>query len=520
MTQDLTPDTLESYASVRKVLSLLAKLRIRHEMKLREARDGERRAPELDPELEAMMPSSYRVGKGAASALQESLTNYLVHRLDEGCQEDYVSALSAFVQKIQSIASSGEFSFAKPRIIPKLKEKGGTVYRPLSAYSDLTTKIVISLVSDWFSEVFDSYFHYEMLAYRRRREYHGKMKVTSNKDAVSTIEEYRKAHEGQTIYVAECDIQKFFDIISHKVVLESFDRMTAIVKSDRPSLDVSSARSLLESFLGSYSFYADVMLKNRDEQFWEDSLGRAYDPAEDHEFKWISLKKAMQLDPMYKTQLGIPQGAALSTVLTNIVLSSVDEPVLAGEDPDRFFVRFCDDILLMHTDYDRCRELAGIYAGSLEKHGLVYHEFMDVSILRNGKRNRFEEVSYWSAKSKSPFLWGEKPEDPNSAMWIGFLGFEFSRDGQVRMRRSSVGKKVDKMLQDYNQIRFGEDEELRKRHRSRFMSMLIERPDNAVKGHNLLRSHSGITDNPYTRRQITLLQRFREKYLKKLGAVL
>ncbi len=532
-------NSLDAFATREEIVTLVARAAVKHYDKARKAEDGERRVPVMDAELLGMIPAGFRFKSGGHRGHCSALRNYLLHRLDElssgemSSDEEMPSGgsvlpeasilrLRAFVGKIQSIARSGDFVFETPRIIPQLKDDsapGKIVYRPLSAYSDFTTKIVLALEAEYLSRCFDPYFHTEMLAYRRPREYHGRQGVvTTNRDAVPTITEYLSAHKDKNIYVSECDIRKFFDILNHGIILDCFDKMVRKVAAEHPEFDAGNARKILVSFLNSYSFYHNVFSSNKkageESEFWRTALAGHYDVGMKYSFEWISLEKAaINSDFDDFRDLGIPQGAALSPVLANIVLQSVDEGLLETPDPDRLFVRYCDDMVLMHTKMAECLRLTGLYAGALHAHRLEFHDFKNVRELsKKGK-----SPQYWKAKSKEPFLWGHS--SGNSAEWIGFLGFELRRSGDVRMRRSSVGKKADKMRRDMLQIHFGANGKLRERHLKRFRSMTIAVPTKGSRAYNLLSSHLGITANPWTARQIRGLKKFRRRFSEFLRAL-
>lgn len=533
-------NSLDAFATREEIVSLVAKASVKYYDKARKAADGERRAPVIDAELFDMIPADFRFKSGGRRGHCSALKNYMIHRLDElpsgemSSDEKIPSGgnlspdasilkLNSFVGKVQGIARSGDFVFETPRIIPQLKDDsapGKIVYRPLSAYSDFTTKIVLALEAEYLSRCFDPYFHTEMLAYRRPREYHGRQGVvTTNKDAVTTIMEYLSAHKDEKIYVSECDIRKFFDILKHSVILDCFDKMVLKVTAEHPEFDAVNARKILVSFLNSYSFYHNVFSFNKkageESEFWRNALSGHYDAGMTYSFGWISKAAAVKNSDFDDFRdLGIPQGAALSPVLANIVLQSVDEQVLGtAADPDRLFVRYCDDMILMHTNFVECRRLRMQYATALDVHKLEYHDFKCVGELSK----RGKSPQYWKAKSKEPFLWGRS--SGNSAEWIGFLGFEFRCSGDVRMRRSSVGKKADKMRRDMLQIHFGANGKLRERHLKKFRSMTIAVPKKGSRAYNLLSSHLGITANPWTARQIRGLKKFRRRFSEFLRAL-
>lgn len=507
-------NSFEEFATARETVALLAKFEVKYQDKVQQALDGERIPPERNLELTDLIPAGFKFKKRQSGKKRaEALTNFLMNNMENS------GPLKAFVNKIAGIIQDGHFNFEKPRLIPQLKEQTPelkrAVYRPLSAYSDLTTKTIIGLEANYLSSCFDFLFHDEMLAYRLPRTYHGQQnKVTTNKDAVPSILEYLSAHKDSDIFVTECDIQKFFDILNHNVILDCFDKMVLKVQAEYPDFKPGKARSLLVDFLESYSFSTDILpfckKKGEDSEFWKAALCDNYDPLWTYEFNWVEPASRRQISNRKDfSDLGIPQGAALSTVLTNIVLQSVDEAILKSEDQNRLFIRYCDDIVLMHTDFSECNSLKEAYAQSLTAHKLIYHNFKDI----NGHKKDHSSNSYWNQKSKNPFKWGR--DNSNSAEWIGFLGFEIRYDGMVRMRRSSVTKKSEKIAKDIRQIHNCQNPEIRERHRRRFEKMTISIPTGKRFESNLLSSHKGITDNPWTARQIKGLERSRKRYGRK-----
>ena len=47
---------------------------------------------------------------------------------------------------------------------------------------------------------------------------------------------------------------------------------------------------------------------------------------------------------------------------------------------------------------------------------------------------------FWEAKSKQPYKWGPRGRVP----WIGFVGYEINVAGDVRVRKSSLAKEMQK----------------------------------------------------------------------------
>lgn len=365
---------------------------------------------------------------------------------------DYLVRLLDYMSALQDMAAGTvpiSFSENDLRIIPKFKEDSGddAVYRPLSVYTCLTTKILISAASEYLTRALDGLLHEEILSYRPARNYHGRWCVTTGADAVKGAKEYLRAHFGQNIYVAECDVQKFYDIINHDVVLDCFDRMAE--KAGIP--DYWQVRAVLSAYLDSYGFVPNVLKLNDDASYWGLSRknhcgvvkGKFY-------FKWVREQDFMDVytEEEYgavRERLGVPQGGALSCVISNVVLNDVDMAVLSDDDPDRFFVRYGDDMLLMHTDKEKCIGLLERYKDSLRKHRLVYHPFEDFAGLKDGERNT---KAFWKGKSKPVFLWGYG--EGAASEWIGFVGYEIGRKGHTRLRLSTLDKKFGAINKKYH----------------------------------------------------------------------
>src|SRR6185437_14466549 len=98
------------------------------------------------------------------------------------------------------------------------------------------------------------------------------------------------------------------------------------------------------------------------------------------------------------------------------------------------YFRFCDDMLIMHTNRSKCVRYANAYVTALRKLKLIPHHFVDLKTLKNSSD------SFWSKdiKSKGPYKWSMnyKSDFP----WIGFVGYELHFDGSIRIRKSSLKK--------------------------------------------------------------------------------
>ena len=434
---------------------------------------------------------------------------------DMSSAPEYLVKLTEFLDKIKAAVtgtSPAKFSGEAEQgqvfsIIPKFKEDkdGDAIYRPLCIYNDLLAKTLISAASTYFTKVFDKHLHEEILSYRPRRTYHGKVTVTDGSFAIKGIQEFIQSHRDKKIYVAECDIQKFFDIINGDIVLDCFDRLAA--KAGIP--DYHQARGILKAYLDSYGFVPDVLAHNDDPAFWNMARKRHIGKIEGRcLFKWVKEEDFMQAYTqeefqLQRSSLGVPQGGALSCVISNVVLNDVDQSIIGEEDPDRFFARYGDDIILMHTDRDKCERLLEAYKSALLQHRLIFHKFEDFADLKDGAKNT---KAFWRGKSKPVFLWG--PGEGNASEWIGFVGYELRFDGSTRLRLATLNKKFGEINKKYHkclQSKQPDPDKLIENTISRMAAL----PDSIGK-------FTELKPNFYLGEQLRSLDRYRHKKIAKL----
>ena len=169
----------------------------------------------------------------------------------------------------EDICSCEPITFNSIKIIGKKKKvnsEGVEILRPICVFESLREKLLIALASKYLTEVFDYLLHEEILSYRPLRRYHGgETPILTNRDnAIQNIHAYRKSHRCGTLYVAECDIQKYFDTINHDVIRSCFKAFADKVKATDANFDYSQVERIVEAYLNSYSFYRNVESKNEE----------------------------------------------------------------------------------------------------------------------------------------------------------------------------------------------------------------------------------------------------------------
>lgn len=439
--------------------------------------------------------------------------------LDAMSDVPWVKNLKSFILSIQDyLSGNGNFVLETPRILAKFKEQdpatGDFIYRPICKYSDLRTKIILALAYQYIVTKFDKYFHRNMLFMRAPRCVGvNRYQVPKFLDAIDLVSDYRKKYNDRFIYVGECDIQKFYDIFNHDVIMECFEDLFGEAKQEGAvDSDFDILRRVLCAYLDSFNYPEHVMGKNNDADFWKGEIHRrknerCLDPV--CRFKWVK-EDAFVSSGCYTEneflaardsgKLGIPQGGALSGIIVNVVMRMVDKPVVGHLDPKRLFIRYCDDILLMHTDRKQCEDYLETYYLQLLNYKLIPHPRRDVADCKTGQKTRSE---FWHSKSKNVYLWG--PGGGNASDWVAFVGYEMRRTGEVRLRKDKIDAEFKHIARRYYDIIYSKvaisGEELTEEQREK----LMERMD-SLSGHILDYEKAG--NNVFTRSQARRLDKY------------
>jgi len=356
-----------------------------------------------------------------------------LRRKDE--KNKYISAIKSLQQEILLKLNKQEFSFQEPKIIPIPKDLPGGIYRPIAQF-EILDKLIIKLTNNYFTDLFDPFFHDVSYAFRsscNKKNHH---------EAFREIVKYNKDHKDVDLWVSECDIKKFYDTVNHSVIKKEFKKLKKKVFNN-PALNQyfsSDAERIFYKYLDSYAFNKTIKRKNAQIEYWEKVKGSS----KKKEFGWI---EPHDLKQHYKrigsARIGVPQGGALSGLIANIVLNAVDDKICQEKNYDKelLYLRFCDDIVIIHPNESRCNQFFDIYCHSLKQLRLFPHPPSDLS-----KGYTYE---FWGGKTKLNYCWSEKPKQ---FPWIGFVGYEINRKGHVRVRKGSIKKEILKQRKWVNDV--------------------------------------------------------------------
>ena len=337
-----------------------------------------------------------------------------------------------FCEKVTTRVTEGDFVFAPPTIKLVRKSSGRiktmdeskkqVAYRCISTFTNLVDRVIIGKTATYLRDVFDHELLDCCYAFRR----YGKK--FSFRTAVENLIAYRRRFEGRTLFVADCDVQKFFDVINHNVIRSAFDSFVQRLGEHGPD---ERARRVLDAYLKAYSFP-----RNLDE---------CPDPEISERRGFVERIPDSVLSDLYsetdlhELRLGIPQGGALSPLLANIVMDAVDRAVLSGGDNDLFYARFCDDIIIVHPDRHKCNEALQRYLNAMRLLKLPIHKL--------SKKTRYS-AAYFTEKSKGPVAWKQTSMGLSGTNWVNFLGHQIRYDGVVRIRKETIRKHQERLTKE------------------------------------------------------------------------
>jgi len=366
------------------------------------------------------------VGGHAAQAARASLlASYVLTRLAKAPNAAWVYRLRAFIDKVRHDAvnwnRARSFPYRRLAAIPKDKPGSGRKYRLLTIYG-LEEAAIAHGFSNYLRERLEPMLGEHCLAFRARQPDGRSLK---HHDGIRVVWQYA-ASRGSTnsaaaLFVAECDIRGFFDQIRHSVLRRQL--MHVLKKNAQPHDELLV--EFAESFLNSYTFSharASAVQALATQHIHGPKIGEAATTA---------------------ARIGIPQGSAFSCVLANVVLLAADRALQRNHDyKDALYVRYCDDIVILHPARTACDRLLQVYLDALGRLKLPAHP--PVRVGRYGRK-------FWQGKSKWAYKWADDGK-PRSVPWFSFVGYQLRRNGAIRARSSSILKEVAKQRRVVNHI--------------------------------------------------------------------
>lgn len=358
----------------------------------------------------------------------------------------YLKELDKFIISIQDDIKNQNVKLEHPIIIPKPKNKitnGINPCRPISIFN-IKDRIILSLVNRFLTDLLDPCFLKCSYAFRSTK-YIGNKASLSHHDCVDAILNYRKKSKANKLWVVECDIKKFFDTVDHKTLLRSYKKLLSKVEYPAANIDTKTATKIFQQYLNIYSFSTDVATLKPEDSYW---LQFKFDG----EFEWVQEELSENYGAIKNARIGVPQGGALSGLISNILLHEVDREM---EKQKVFYVRYCDDMVIITPYFNRSLNAKNVYLDSLKRAHLLAHNF-NRKFVWNKSSEKVSHVSslneFYKSKSKGPYKWSNTRDSIN---WISFVGYEISFDREIRVRKKSLIKEMKKqndILKKFKQV--------------------------------------------------------------------
>ena len=142
------------------------------------------------------------------------------------------------VEEVQGAVFSGKVAFEAPKMfkIAKGREGGVMQYREVASFERLADRVILSRMTAYVRDRLEGVLSDRCYSFRRDRD-------VTHQLAVKRLQEFRERFPAGSLFVAECDIKKFFDSISHEVVHR---RWREVGFED-------AAGKVLEAYLGVYA---------------------------------------------------------------------------------------------------------------------------------------------------------------------------------------------------------------------------------------------------------------------------
>lgn len=461
---------------------------------------------------------------------ERSLQKTIQKEARQEIHSDWYLALQDQVNKLKTLALRGDFKFSKPNVfaVEKKRTSACVEVRPICQFKTLEECVIGSYYNSILTHLFDKYFYDKSFAFRVTR---GGTTMPHLK-AIQEIIDFRKKHPG-VLWVAECDMKKFYDTIDHAVIKTSFEALLhrCLIDGKIDKVQYNLLKNVMFSYVDCYNFYQDVFIYNKkpSDEFWSRIKGGDIKK----EVKWIDedLKKAKKegwpysSDDYYKNNLGVPQGGALSGLIANIVMNEVDQKLKSfwyPEDPDLLYIRFCDDMIMMGTDQSKVSKAFDIYCKEVKKMHLFIHEDINWDF--------DEPKAFWDGKTRSTYKWAKlEGKDMKVMPWITFVGYDINWKGDTRIRKSTLAKEIKKQYEKVAEVENLLKHASPRRYQKfildsvtkRMIGMSVGRVDmwnykNFDNNYSWASAYVKLSDNRWSRKQLQLLDRHRCQMLSRL----
>jgi hypothetical protein len=115
------------------------------------------------------------------------------------------------------------------------------------------------------------------------------------------------------------------------------------------------------------------------------------------------------------------------------MLHSVDNSVLQedgrdiSQDKDFLYTRFCDDMVIISSDKNKCDAAFQRYCNESARLKLLMHNPKTIPLKY--------DADWWNGKTRSTYEWSSEV-----IPWVGFVGYQIRYDGELRLRKQTFDR--------------------------------------------------------------------------------
>ena len=372
----------------------------------------------------------------------------------EGIHPEWYERLNHKAEQIMQSALTSTVLFSKPNVMvieKKRDDKNRLIEcRPICLFKTLEERIFATLYNRLFTHLFESFFYENSIAFRVPKKDDPKL---LHLKAVKKIKDFRNSHVGH-LWVAECDMKKFYDTLDHDVIKKRFCQLLRWKKQAGVinNIEARVLKNVIYSYINCFNFYQDVYKYNKKPNH---PIWRHIKNSEKYKkkIKWILPDieaKRRKGEWSYRTkkheryQLGVPQGGALSGIIANVIMHFVDIKLRDFWSDERAFLylRFCDDMIMIGTKHENVERAFKLYEEVIKDNHLYMHKGEPFI----GKRMK----EFWDGKTRLPYKCGSPEKDVMP--WITFVGYDVNWEANTRIRKSSVCKEIKKQYEKRMEI--------------------------------------------------------------------
>lgn len=273
-----------------------------------------------------------------------------------------------------------------------------------------------SFIYKYYGDELNNYYNsiaHEMSINEVSTAYRNNLSGKSNIDFAKEVIDFIKIQKNAYVFVA--DFTNFFDTLDHRYLKE---KIRCVLKKDTLPKDYYNVFKNITKF--SY-FIKDTIEAELKTKYTESEIKDSYKYFTEEEFRAFKHKNIYKNSKSY----GIPQGAGISSVCSNIYLLDFDEKIQKyTNEQNGLYRRYCDDLIIVIP-----------IEGDIKDYNYKIHQKFVEDV-----RRQIPNLEIQPEKTGNYFYSNDKITDLEfESTELDYLGFSFNGE-EVRIREKSLFK--------------------------------------------------------------------------------